>query len=145
MTAGTPVAWLPRAKLAKVLGLIDSPVAGEAVAAAHVAAEMVRRSGLSWEQVLIPARRAPAALECDIGDKRNLIQVCYENSAALADWEVGFVAAADRQQQPLGPIQTALLGYIAAKAARAARAAPATPTRPPKPRKSRRSRRKRAA
>ena len=41
-----------RATLAKVLEILDSPNAGEALAAAKLAATLVREAGLSWDDVL---------------------------------------------------------------------------------------------
>ena len=41
-----------RAALAKVLEILDSSHAGEALAAAKLASTMVREAGLSWEDVL---------------------------------------------------------------------------------------------
>lgn len=52
-----------RGTLVKVLEVLDSPHAGEALAAAKLAATMVREAGLSWDEVLAPqldSRFAPA-------------------------------------------------------------------------------------
>jgi hypothetical protein len=52
-----------RATLAKVLEILDSSHAGEALAAAKLASTMVREAGLSWDDVLtanIVPRSAPA-------------------------------------------------------------------------------------
>jgi hypothetical protein len=51
-----------RATLAKVLEILDSSHAGEALAAAKLASTMVREAGLSWDDVLaanIVPRSAP--------------------------------------------------------------------------------------
>jgi len=42
-----------RATLAKVLEILDSPNAGEALAAAKLASTMVREAGLTWDEVLV--------------------------------------------------------------------------------------------
>ena len=49
-----------RATLAKVLEILDSPNAGEALAAAKLASTMVREAGLTWDAVLAPEVRQPA-------------------------------------------------------------------------------------
>ncbi|MGQ0581640.1 MAG: hypothetical protein ACT4O6_06870 [Reyranella sp.] len=49
-----------RSTLVKVLEILDSSHAGEALAAAKLASAMVREAGLSWEQVLAPEIAAPA-------------------------------------------------------------------------------------
>ena len=41
-----------RATLAKVLEILDSPNAGEALAAAKLATTMIREAGLTWDDVL---------------------------------------------------------------------------------------------
>lgn len=49
-----------RSTLVKVLEILDSSHAGEALAAAKLASAMVREAGLSWEQVVAPEIAAPA-------------------------------------------------------------------------------------
>ena len=44
-----------RATLVKVLEVLDSSHAGEALAAAKLASTMVREAGLTWDDVLAPA------------------------------------------------------------------------------------------
>ena len=59
-----------RATLAKVLEILDSPNAGEALAAAKLASAMVREAGLTWDEVLakqIALRPEPAAEERPVG------------------------------------------------------------------------------
>jgi hypothetical protein len=57
------MATFNRATLAKVLEILDSPNAGEALAAAKLASTMVREAGLSWDEVLARdiQTRTPAA------------------------------------------------------------------------------------
>ena len=53
-----------RTTLVKVLEILDSSHAGEALAAAKLASTMVREAGLTWDDVLAPAiqgRCAPPA------------------------------------------------------------------------------------
>ena len=61
-----------RATLVKVLEILDSSHAGEALAAAKLASAMVREAGLSWDDVLAPQIQgqdvqAPAAASRAIG------------------------------------------------------------------------------
>jgi len=51
-----------RATLVKVLEILDSSHAGEALAAAKLASAMVRDAGLSWDEVLAPEIRGQALL-----------------------------------------------------------------------------------
>ena len=48
------VSTFNRATLVKVLEILDSSHAGEALAAAKLASAMVREAGLSWDDVLVP-------------------------------------------------------------------------------------------
>jgi len=60
-----------RATLAKVLEILDSNHAGEALAAAKLASTMVREAGLSWDDVLaaniVPRNTDPAARPAGTG------------------------------------------------------------------------------
>lgn len=59
-----------RATLAKVLEILDSPNAGEALAAAKLASTMVREAGLTWDEVLVKevaVRQEPATEQRPIG------------------------------------------------------------------------------
>lgn len=49
-----------RATLVKVLEILDSSNAGEALAAAKLVATMVREAGLTWDDVLASEIRTPA-------------------------------------------------------------------------------------
>lgn len=51
------VSTFNRATLAKVLEILDSSHAGEALAAAKLASAMVREAGLTWDDVLAPEIR----------------------------------------------------------------------------------------
>jgi hypothetical protein len=52
------VSTFNRATLVKVLEILDSSHAGEALAAAKLASAMVREAGLSWDDVLAPDIRS---------------------------------------------------------------------------------------
>lgn len=61
-----------RTTLVKVLEILDSSNAGEALAAAKLASTMLREAGLSWDDVLAPeihgrAAQAPAARSIGTG------------------------------------------------------------------------------
>ena len=49
-----------RTTLVKVLEILDSSNAGEALAAAKLASTMVREAGLTWEEILAPEIRGQA-------------------------------------------------------------------------------------
>ena len=51
---------LNRATLVKILEILDSSNAGEALAAAKLASTMIREAGLSWDDVLAPEIGTPA-------------------------------------------------------------------------------------
>ena len=51
-----------RTTLVKVLEILDSSHAGEALAAAKLASTMVREAGLTWDDVLAPAIQGRGAL-----------------------------------------------------------------------------------
>jgi hypothetical protein len=66
------VSTFNRSTLVKVLEILDSSHAGEALAAAKLASAMVREAGLSWDDVLAPEIRshdvqAPAAISATPG------------------------------------------------------------------------------
>jgi len=64
MTERKPMTTFNRATLAKVLEILDSSHAGEALAAAKLASTMVREAGLTWDDVLaanIVSRAAAAS------------------------------------------------------------------------------------
>ena len=70
MTERKPMTTFNRATLAKVLEILDSNHAGEALAAAKLASTMVREAGLTWDEVLaanIVPRGSNAAAERTAG------------------------------------------------------------------------------
>lgn len=56
------MATFNRATLVKVLEILDSSDASEALAAAKLASALVREAGLTWDDVLAPEIRPTAAL-----------------------------------------------------------------------------------
>jgi hypothetical protein len=133
---------IDRAKLAKVLGLIDSPVDGEALAAARAAAQMVRGAGLTWSDVIaapaLPPRvREPVDDRAEPRDRAdhhdgvpdrepiditNAIEICLDYPSALSRWERGFVASL-RFQRGLTAKQLLILERCARKSIEAGRVA----------------------
>ena len=71
MTVRKPMTTFNRATLAKVLEILDSNHAGEALAAAKLASTMVREAGLTWDDVLaaniVPRGAAVAARTAGTG------------------------------------------------------------------------------
>ena len=59
-----------RSRLAKVCGLFGSDHAGERASAAQRADRMVRRAGLTWEQILEPAQQRPPRIIPDDHQRR---------------------------------------------------------------------------
>jgi hypothetical protein len=78
-----------RAKLAKVLGLLDSDREGEALAAARAAARLVKQRGIGWAQVLEPPPIEKTLPE--LGTWRQTVARCLERPGSLRSWEVGFL------------------------------------------------------
>jgi hypothetical protein len=78
-----------RAKLAKVLALLDSPREGERDAAALAAARLVKTAGLSWAQILAapPVKREPG-----YGTWRTTCTELQKRPGDLRPWERKFVA-----------------------------------------------------
>ena len=59
-----------RTTLVKVLEILDSSHAGEALAAAKLASTMVREAGLTWDDVLAPAIQGRGAAPPAIATRR---------------------------------------------------------------------------
>lgn len=99
MTAPLPLAAAE--KLAKVLELIDSPVDGEALAAARMAGKLVKAAGLRWRDVLLqPAPVAPAAAAppprptwAEPATWRQAVVQCLRFDTVLTAWEQDFLAS----------------------------------------------------
>ena len=78
-----------RAKLAKLLALLESDHAGERVAAGLAAARLVKQSGLSWRQILTPPpveKKLP-----ELGTWRATVAECLAQPGAIYPWEAGFL------------------------------------------------------
>lgn len=78
-----------RARLVKVLALLDSDREGEALAAARAAARLVKLRGITWRQVLEPPaieKKLP-----ELGTWRQTVAQCLERPGSLRPWELGFL------------------------------------------------------
>lgn len=118
MTAPTR-APLDRRQLALVLSLLDSPVAGEAAAAARAAAKLVRAADTSWDEILTPPQlpRPPRPTpQININTANAIIDAAGKRSACLTPWEFHFIGdLADRRPRRFSERQIDALGRIANK------------------------------
>jgi hypothetical protein len=87
MTGALPAA--SRAKLRKLLALLDSDKEGERTAAALAAARLVKASGLTWQQILAP-KPADHPLP-ELGTWRETVRDCLARPGSLRPWEIGFL------------------------------------------------------
>lgn len=75
-------------RLSKCLALLASPHVGERAAAALKVADLVRRAGLRWDDILAdgmtPRWREPATLDEAVG-------VCFAHFDLLTHWEKTFI------------------------------------------------------
>ena len=86
-----------RTTLVKVLEILDSSHAGEALAAAKLASTMVREAGLTWDDVLAPAIQgrgaAPPAIatQATSAGPFNVLQISWLSDAdrATAQAQIG--------------------------------------------------------
>ncbi len=100
-------------KLARVLGLLGSPIAGERDAAALAADRLVRASGLEWADVLdcpkLRARSPPAP-----STRTSDLVICLGSPGQLNDWERKFLNSI-RDGRALSQKQKNTLAQMAAK------------------------------
>ena len=109
-----------RSKLARVLGMLGSPHAGERDAAALAADRLVRGRGLNWLDVLGQHVPPPAANDTaspygpgasHLGD----LAACGRRPDLLTPWETAFVTGLAAQRNPASRKQRETLAGIAAK------------------------------
>lgn len=100
---------LDRRKLARVLGMLGSAHDGEIVAAARNAHAIIRRAGMTWEEVLQPPIRA--LQRRSTGDVVIAIDECLGCSDLATEWEERFLLSlrrvrrlSDRQREVLDDI-----------------------------------------
>jgi hypothetical protein len=80
-----------RATLVKVLEMLDSSHADEALAAAKLASAMVRDAGLSWDEILAPEIRGPALLAPAAGRPAGTGPFGYRRERELSPHEQFFM------------------------------------------------------
>ena len=103
------------ARLAKVLGLLDSAFDGEALSAARRAHAMVQRAGLSWSDVLA-ASPSVRAMRTSAGPRahraRHMVRACLDEAEFFNARELQFLKLIRRELQrgcDLSPKQRAWL------------------------------------
>ena len=109
---------LDRTRLGKLLGMVGSRHDPEALSAARMADELVRRAGLTWSQVLleppvVPVLSAPARVPRL--SRNEQIELCLGFPDILTDWENIFVSSIARQRRPWTNKQIRVLDRIVNK------------------------------
>jgi hypothetical protein len=100
-------------RLAQLLGMTGSEFAGEALNAARLADQLVRDSGLTWEQVLHTTPPAPSRAERQ-RPWRPVAQECLRSRRLLRSREQEFLTGIlERDYRQLTPKQAAWLSDIA--------------------------------
>jgi hypothetical protein len=97
-----------RRKMAGILGRLQSDQVGEVIAAAHLASALLRKAGVTWQDLLAPA---PSSSAGNGGNWRGMVAACLEYPGLLSEWEKRFLselwrrpAVTPRQQQKLSQI-----------------------------------------
>jgi hypothetical protein len=78
-------------RLAGICGLFASSSDGEALNAARLADEFLRRRNLSWADVLHAEPPALVVVQCDRNWRKTAEQIVYDHEQALIAWEARFV------------------------------------------------------
>lgn len=101
-------------KLVKTCALFSSPFDGERAMAARIADGMLRRHGLSWEEVLL---RTPESAPAPFGSGSftDTVARCWENRDLLNAWEQRFLASIRTMRRPLTWKQRICFDQIVAK------------------------------
>lgn len=95
----TALAAADRTRLAQMLGLLGSELAGERDAAGLAAHRLIRRCGLTWYDVLSPSLPPPThdpAADPMRGNWRAMTTACSRYPHLLDRWEVGFLVGLPR-------------------------------------------------
>jgi hypothetical protein len=103
-------------KLAKVCSLLGSSHDGEALSAARRADEIVRRAGVSWNEVLAPSYRALPTSSAPPMSVAEKLALCSRYSSLFNPWERKFIRDLHHYRHPT-PKQLALLVRLAEKIA----------------------------
>lgn len=87
-----------RERLARLLGMLGSDHLGEVANAGRLADKMVRAAGLTWPDIIAPARSPPDGdADTDpIRDWRRTAAACSRYSHLLNSWEAEFVVGLSR-------------------------------------------------
>jgi hypothetical protein len=88
-----------RTRLAQMLGLLGSELAGERDAAGLAAHRLIRQRGLTWFDVLLPALPPPAhepASDPLRGDWRAMATACTRFPRLIDKWEWQFLSGLQR-------------------------------------------------
>ena len=102
-------------RLAAILSRLDSDFAGERAAAGLLASREVRKLGLTWVEVVAPARLPPPASGLAAETHwRDVIGRCQQHDDELTDWEADFLASLSGFSRITGK-QQAMLEKIAAR------------------------------
>jgi hypothetical protein len=100
-------------KLAKVCAMFSSPYEGERATAAALADQIVKASGLTWEN-LLGLGAGKARYSTTNAGKITTALACPE---ALTPWEISFCKSISKQRWSLTPKQQATLDKISRKVA----------------------------
>ena len=104
-----------RVRLVRLLGMLGSVHAGEVANAGALADQLVRRHGLTWEQVISAngqqERQQHASPPCRTW--RDVIVECRARPDRLSAWEIRFLANIAVWRRALTPKQRAKLITIA--------------------------------
>jgi hypothetical protein len=116
------------AKLAKILGMLGSDYDGEIAAAGRRANAMVKRAGLTWDEVIsssapIPQQpHRPPRRWRKPGTPSDTAALCLQWSEVLTDWETDFCRSIVGRRQ-VSTKQAGVLARIVDKVEAFARAA----------------------
>ena len=103
------------AKLSKICGLLGSDQDGERSAAAHQATRLLRSHGLTWADVISPARPVPApSIPTHWPSHAAAVAAALRHAKHLTDWERTFLRDIARRGR-LTLRQAARLAEIVAK------------------------------
>lgn len=98
-------------RLAKICGLFSSHHGGERGSAAAKADELVRASGLTWDDVILRPRKPPWPEPETAADKLKLL---YEHFDAFSEWERRFIIGVSDFRDPT-PKQLAVMDSLVEK------------------------------
>ena len=107
-------AALDRERLAKLLGMLGSEHGGEVITAARHADALVRRTGLTWRDVVVANDAQPQLDNVGFG-VANEIRFCLLHRHQLTEWEKTFLGSIREKGTPLSARQRNCLARIVDK------------------------------